>query len=378
MLHEPITEMDPESLRELLQKRSDPSALVQAAVDEFSKACASDEPVGVLLLDHLLRGKINFSPEQLLTLFHAALALSRGHAASEPAAVARRLFNLAHVFFAGEFYLGALVVALTAVETEGGKYNQRPDCWAIAAHAAWQCAAFRLAAECYAHQLQLAPQDSLAQFNYADSIFRAGEFANAYEAINQITLPEEGSLADTMLCMRVTLGLVVESLGLSEIQGHAGNTVDDVIRALESGEQISFSSAFRFNDDLVERLGTRPGPEAASAAIARAYITDAVDDWAAAAFILLSTDVEHVAVLAVLRKGNSRGPLFRQHLEELVEESACAIQLPNGEDVPEYLDKHASYASHQRSVNLVDETNAVVAPMRHPDPPGLLTQPAAE
>lgn len=353
-----LAELTPEALSALLLKDHRPSALLQTVIDQFVADCDSEVLATDSPSEILFGSDARLVPKQLSQLFEGALTLISKHADSRPREVARRLHNLANVFFASEAHPACVLLAIACASVPEGGYAGRPDIYALAGHAAWKIAAFGLAADMYEAQVALEPESQLGQFNLAESAFMSGDFARAADIVSHLIAEEGVPLGDTLACLRVTLGLVVGELDLTSFDGFSGPTAEDVFEMVMIGKAPTYESASSFRDALLALLEELKEVDPVSIFIAKAYLTDSVADWAAAATALLQNPT-HPELNAVLRKGASCGQAFEDAFQAQIEARGCPTSLPDGADAVEFIRAHA-YPRHHRTVRLLDEDYKVL------------------
>lgn len=352
-----LTELSADSLSTLLQNDHRPAAMLHVLIDQFIAECQSEVLREVSVLDALLGGDARLSAEQLGLLFSGALALIREHAETQGREVARRLHNLAHCFFASEAYLACVFLATACGTLPGGGYEKRADIWGLAGHAAWQTGSFGLAAELYEKQLSLDPDSELASFNLAESAFMAGSFENAADILNVLSVDDERPLGDTLVCLRAAVSIIVTELGIASWDGFEGPGLETVMEMVITGEAPNFQNVAAFKEQLLKLL-EETRRDVVSVAIARAYVSDSVLDWARAARLLLM-EPTRPELKAVLRKGASCGPAFIDALSAELNRQGQPSELPDGTDAVEFARSHA-YPKHPRTLRLLDTENQVL------------------
>lgn len=353
-----LTELSPEALSNLLQKDHRPPVILEAMLEQFLADCQSEDLDLGKSMEAWVGGDVRFTQEQLGVLFTASLALINKHADHQPKEVSRRLYNLAHVFFSSDAHVACLVLVLLCASVPGGGYESRPDVYELAGHAAWQIAAFGVAAEMYETQRTLEPDSSPAKFNVGESAFMSGDFARAGESLSSLDADDDTPLGDTLACLRVTVGLILDKLGVAGLEGFRGPTVEEVFDLLVTGSAPSFDLALELRKRILSLLEDLDDVDPGAMSIARAYLTDSVADWASAAVSLLESPSRR-ELKPVLRKGASCGPTFELAFQEQLVARGCPTLLPDGADAVEFIRSHA-YARRHRTVRLLDEDNAVL------------------
>jgi hypothetical protein len=357
-----LTGLTPEKLSAVLEEDHTPGALLQEAIDQFCAECATDTGTNIMGEAFLFGNNHQFGPEQLSQLFEAALDLISKHAVDRPTEVARLLHNLAHAFFDSRAYGASLVLARMCALTPGGQYHVRPDIWSLAGNAAWHIGAFALAADLYAEQLALAPEDKVAQFNEAESAFMSGAFERASEVIASLTVEDESTLADTLVCLRATLEHVVKGIGVRNLEGFAGPSFDQVVQMITTGGVPTDESKSSIRHYLLPLMKTIPYSDGTNASIAEAYLTESAESWAKAATSLLALNVSHTAIKAVLRKGASCGNAFVEELQRCMEAQDCPSRLPDGTEVVAFV-RASAYPRHHRIARRVNRANQIMTEM---------------
>jgi len=186
--------------------------------------------------------------------------------------------------------------------------------------------------------------------------------ATAAEKIANLPVQDQSPLGDSLACLRITLSILVGELGLTGFDGFFGPTAEQIHGMTLTGQRPNFDVSSNLKARLLELLVEADVDDGGSARIARAYLSDSVEDWAQAATMLLESKSVHPALMAVLRKGASLGPTFSSVLEELVRERNCPTILADGTDALKYVNEHA-YPRLHRTVRLVDNDNRVLREM---------------
>lgn len=356
----PLSELSPEAL---LRKAEDPGvgqALLEAALDSFAVECEADALEPSSAVDQVLfvlGGPL--SPAQLSRLFGSALALVNKHADDRPTLVARRLFNIAHVLFASEAYPASVVIALMCGTLQGGGYEERADLWELAGRGAWQIAAFDLAEDLYRSQLEFDPESRLARYNAAHSAMLAGRFREAGALLGDLAVEDPQHLADGLACLRVTLRLFVEVLGLESLDGYGGIDAEELVQHVVAGEHPDFQTAWAFQAEASRLLKGVGADQGLLVAIADAFIVDTPELWADATVLLLQAGGTHPLLPAVIRKGASTGADYGRLLKGPVARKRCPDRLPDGRDIVE-MAMSSHYPRKQRRIRLLDDEGRIV------------------
>lgn len=359
-LSAPLSELTPETLRRDTQSPGLGQSLLDAALDYFASECEADTLEPSSSADSVLfEVGHTLTPAQAAKLFGAALAMVNRHGEDRPLAAARRLYNVSHVLFASEAYPASVAVAVMCGTLPGGGYEERADLWEQAGHGAWQIAAFAMAEHFYRGQMECDPDSQLARFNAAHSAMLAGRFQQAVELLGDLVVDDPLNLADALACLRVTLRLLVEVLGLESLDGYEGIDVEKLVQLVVAGDHPDFQNAYAFQAEvtrLLQALDTKWAPEAA---VAEAFVVDTPQTWADATVLLLRAGGTNPLTSVVIRKGATTEAVYGQLIATQIEAGSCPDRLPDGTSVLE-MARATHYPRKQRTIRCLDEEGQVV------------------
>lgn len=360
-----ILDLNPQELSAILEGERLPAALLRVAVDDFVSQCESGSLGESDLIDGVLfksagRG---LDGEQFDRLFRASLEMVENHAASRPAEVARRCYNLGNLFhfspggYSAQFFVSFLMF-YCCVSIPGGEYGERKDAFEFAGHSAWRIKAYKAAADMYRAQLSLSAEDAKARFNLAESLFWSGEFAQASDVLEGVNAVDGSLIGDSAACLKVVISVIVDLLGLTRFVGYGGVGARQLFETGfdELGRLDELSNSLR--ERLLEEVAKVDDIPADMHAIVKAYLLGEIDSWVAAAVTLLRLDKGHPVLKSVIRKGGSLGREFSELFSLQIDSLGCGAELPGGVNAIE-LALSNSYPKYQSTVRFLGENNEI-------------------